>query len=115
MRRENLERESVGGKGAKGFAEGEVSGVTSKKRKGYFHHLDNSTTSFFFTHFPDNLGHLDLWKLFDRFGRVGEVFLPSKRDKWGRRFGFVKFKEVSNEEELSRGWRKSGGEIGNRR
>jgi hypothetical protein len=43
-----------------------------------------------------------LWKVFARYGRVGEVFIPKKLDKWGGRFGFVKFMEVKNVEELSR-------------
>lgn len=66
----------------------------------FFQHLDNITISFFFTKFPEELSNSDLRKLFARFGRVGEVFVPSKRDKWGRRFGFVKYKEVFYEAEL---------------
>jgi hypothetical protein len=31
---------------------------------------------------------------FLKYGRVGEVYLPKKLDKRGKRFGFVKFKEV---------------------
>ena len=65
-----------------------------------FRHLDNTTTPFFFSNFPDNATRSDLLKLFVRFGKVEEVFIPNKLDKWGRRFGFVKFKEVTNEEEL---------------
>ncbi|MCI19841.1 RNA recognition motif, partial [Trifolium medium] len=40
-------------------------------------------------------------KVFAKFGRVGEVYIPNKVDKWGRRFGFVKFLEVKNAEELN--------------
>jgi hypothetical protein len=43
---------------------------------------------------------MDLWGLFNKFGRVGEVYIPNKLDKKGQRFGFVKFKEVSNAKEL---------------
>ncbi|MCI59636.1 RNA recognition motif, partial [Trifolium medium] len=43
---------------------------------------------------------MDLWKKFARFGRVGEVYIPSKLDKRGNKFGFVKFKEVKNIVEL---------------
>ena len=31
---------------------------------------------------------------------MGEVYIPLKKDKWGRKFDFVKFKEVVNVEEL---------------
>ncbi|PNX70332.1 serine/arginine-rich splicing factor 2-like protein, partial [Trifolium pratense] len=45
---------------------------------------------------------VDLWKVFGKYGRVGEVYVPNKVDKRGCRFGFVKFKEVRNVEELSK-------------
>jgi hypothetical protein len=88
--REKLER------GESGCARAE-----SVKNKGYFHHLDKITTSFFFTNIPNEATSEDLWKLFLKYGRVGEVFLPKKLDKRGRRFGFVKFKEVMEVDELS--------------
>ncbi|MCI43664.1 hypothetical protein A2U01_0064902, partial [Trifolium medium] len=34
--------------------------------------------------------------------RVGEVYIPNKVDKQGRRFGFVKFREVEDVVELLR-------------
>ncbi|MCI31071.1 hypothetical protein A2U01_0052282, partial [Trifolium medium] len=37
-----------------------------------------------------------------RFGRVGEVYIPLKVDKQGRRFGFVKFRDVVDAIELLR-------------
>lgn len=36
------------------------------------------------------------------FGRVVEVFIPNKLDRWGLRFGFVKFRDVSDELELEK-------------
>jgi hypothetical protein len=56
--------------------------------------VDKTSTSFFVTNFPEDLVWGDLWKLFAKFGSVCDVFIPKKVDKWGRRFGFVKFKEV---------------------
>ncbi|WJX87785.1 hypothetical protein P8452_69940 [Trifolium repens] len=44
---------------------------------------------------------MELWSLFAKHGRVGEVYVPKKRDRRGNRFGFVKFKEVKNVEALS--------------
>ncbi|WJX11204.1 hypothetical protein P8452_01842 [Trifolium repens] len=44
---------------------------------------------------------MELWSLFAKHGRIGEVYVPQKRDKGGNRFGFVKFKEVKNLEALS--------------
>jgi hypothetical protein len=39
-------------------------------------------------------------KLFLKYGRVAEVYIPKKVDRQGRRFGFVKFLEVSDEDAL---------------
>ncbi|KAK2442416.1 hypothetical protein QL285_013611 [Trifolium repens] len=78
-------------------------GESSKaNRQGYVHRLDKSATSYFFTNFPDDVKAVDLWPKFARFGRVGEVFIPAKVDKQGKRFGFVKFREVRDATELLR-------------
>jgi hypothetical protein len=53
------------------------------------------------TNFPDELQIVDLWKLFSHFGSVGDVYIPNKLDKWGKRFAFVKFKGVKEVDELS--------------
>jgi hypothetical protein len=63
--------------------------------------LDQETTSFFFTNVPEEAQVVELWSLFAKHGRVGEVYIPKKRDKWGNRFGFVKYKEVKSVEALS--------------
>jgi hypothetical protein len=43
---------------------------------------------------------MELWSLFAKYGRVGEIYIPKKRDRKGNRFGFVKFKEVKSVEAL---------------
>jgi hypothetical protein len=58
------------------------------------------TSSFFVCNFPEEVVYEDLWKLFLPFGRVGEVFLSRRLDKWNRRFNFIKFIEVGNVEAL---------------
>ncbi|WJX31250.1 hypothetical protein P8452_19697 [Trifolium repens] len=72
------------------------------RKKGFVHRMDMISTSFFFTNFPEEVGWGDLWKLFAKYGSVCDVFIPKKVDKWGRRFGFVKFKEVKEVEALSK-------------
>jgi hypothetical protein len=66
----------------------------SGKQRGYVHRLDQVATSFYFTNFPDDIKAADLWSKFARYGRVGEVYIPDKRDKQGRRFGFVKYRDI---------------------
>jgi hypothetical protein len=69
------------------------------KPKGYVHRLDQVATSFFITNFPDDVKAADLWPKFARFGRVGEVYIPDKVDKQGRRFGFVKYRDIRDARE----------------
>ncbi|MCI14413.1 endonuclease/exonuclease/phosphatase family protein, partial [Trifolium medium] len=90
---ESVEREVVGRSGNRSFAPG--------KRRDFIHNLDKVTTSFFITNFPNEATSEDLWELFLQYGKVGEVYIPKKLDKRGRRFGFVKFKEVKEVEMLS--------------
>ncbi|MCI44762.1 endonuclease/exonuclease/phosphatase family protein, partial [Trifolium medium] len=68
---------------------------------GFVNRLNKETTSFFFTNFPEGTLVMELWKLFAKYGRVGEVYIPNKLDIRGNKFGFVKFKEVKEVEELS--------------
>jgi hypothetical protein len=82
--RESLERERGG----------------EKNRKGYIHNVDQSSISFFVTNFPEDCTTEDLWKVFGRFGRLGDVYIPNKVDKWGKRFAFVKFREDRHAMEL---------------
>jgi RNA recognition motif-containing protein len=91
--REKEERDALG-KGGKVRA-------NSEKRREYLQLIDRVTTSFFFTNIPDDASSEILWKLFLKFGRVMEVYIPRKFDKRGRQFGFVKFKEVEDVELLS--------------
>jgi hypothetical protein len=106
---EKLERETEGGNGSTGTKVSDSCKgkevVTASQAvaagRGGFQYLDNSTIPFFFTNFPDNASKLDLRRLFMSYGKVEEVFIPNKLDKNGKRFGFVKFKEVRDEEDLA--------------
>ncbi|MCI42544.1 endonuclease/exonuclease/phosphatase family protein, partial [Trifolium medium] len=81
--RESVERETVRESGNARTGLG--------RKRDFITKLDKVTTSFFVTNFPDDATSDDLWKLFLKFGKVGEVYIPKKLDKRGRRFGFVKF------------------------
>jgi RNA recognition motif-containing protein len=100
---ESVERETEGGIGPTGTNVRVVAGGQSVQRRDKevvtgrrpsARLANQDVTSFFFTNIPEEASHSDLWKLFAKFGYVGEVFLPNKLDKFGRRFGFVKYKEV---------------------
>ncbi|KAK2447937.1 heterogeneous nuclear ribonucleoprotein Q [Trifolium repens] len=62
--------------------------------------MEGEVTTLYFTNFPDHLTVADLWEKFACFWRVDEVYIPSKLDRKGNRFGFVRFWEVQNVEKL---------------
>jgi hypothetical protein len=92
--REKVEREGVGGEGG--------SRALAERQKEFIHNIDHNATSFYFTNFPEDLKTTDLKEIFSKYGHVGDVYIPLKVDKWGKRFGFVKFKDVEDVEEMSR-------------
>lgn len=56
--------------------------------------------TFYFTNFPESLGVEPLWKMFTRWGYVVDVYVPNKRNREGKMFGFVQFDRVSEVKEL---------------
>ena len=56
----------------------------------------NESSTFFFSNFPSTHGEYDMLKIFQRWARVKEVFISKHRNRWGRRFGFVRFFMVPN-------------------
>lgn len=46
-------------------------------------------SKFFFLTFLDSLYKMDLWRIFQRWGRVWDVYIAKKRNHWGEHFGFV--------------------------
>jgi RNA recognition motif-containing protein len=92
--REKEEREGLGKR-----SEGETSRA---KPSGFVRRLDQETTSYFITNFPEEAKTTELWSKFSRYARVAEVYIPNKLDKQGRRFGFVKFRDVIDAVELLR-------------
>lgn len=58
--------------------------------------FDRIATSFYFSDFPEEWQLFDMWRCFDKYGLVVDVFIPSKRAKNGKRFGFVRVKGVED-------------------
>ena len=59
-------------------------------------------TTFYFSRFPEGMMEKDLWRIFQKWGKVWEVFIPRTKNKLGHRFGFVRFKGVMDEQRLER-------------
>ena len=53
--------------------------------------ISNDFTTFLFSNFFSGFGEMDMLKIFQRWTRVKEVFISHRLNKWGRRFGFVRF------------------------
>ena len=71
-----------------------------------YHHPNwrenHDITTFYFTRFPEHTKEKDLWAHFKKWGDVREIFIPSNRNKGGRRYGFARFKGVQDERTLER-------------
>jgi len=59
-------------------------------------------TTFFFSNFPVNYGEYDMFKTFQRWARVKEVFISRRLNRWGRILGFVRFFEVRDVRRLEK-------------
>lgn len=104
-----LERESKNGKGST-WVNGRGSSA-AVHINGYVQNIDKSFTSFFFTDFPEECYVSELYQVFMPFGKVGKIYVPLKRDRRGRRFGFVKFQKVADVEAWGGSCRMFGWEI----
>nr|GEZ16733.1 nucleotide-binding alpha-beta plait domain-containing protein [Tanacetum cinerariifolium] len=61
------------------------------------------STSIFVTNFPESFSAKDLFHSCKQYGHVVDTFIPLKRSKGGKRFGFVRFINVFNVERLEVG------------
>lgn len=53
-------------------------------------------TSFLFFNFPENWEVVSLWKTFKLYGEVSDIYMAGKRMRNGKKFGFVRFKNVDD-------------------
>lgn len=53
-------------------------------------------TSYFIYNLPDEVNAHSLHEIFSPFGDLFNTFIPDKRDKYGNRFGFVRYKNISD-------------------
>ncbi|GKA83417.1 auxin response factor, partial [Tanacetum coccineum] len=58
------------------------------------------STSVYVSNIQDSITAKDLFQACKQYGHVVDTFIPTKRDKNGKRFGFVRFINVFNEDRL---------------
>lgn len=63
---------------------------------GQWNEKDEGIVSFYFSEFPDTHGAIEMHRAFEYYGNVVDVVIPQKRNKRGKRFGFVRFREVED-------------------
>nr|GEV32282.1 hypothetical protein [Tanacetum cinerariifolium] len=52
--------------------------------------IHNISTSIFVTNFPDQTNVKELWRFGNQYGNVIDAFIPDRRSKIGKRFGFIR-------------------------
>ncbi|GLT37166.1 hypothetical protein SLA2020_115000 [Shorea laevis] len=92
---------------ARGTTTGDASSTKQQQRNrqwisGFDHKLFGQTKTFFFYKFPEICKEKDLWYSFQRYGKVLNVYVPKKRNKWGKRFDFLHMLGVQNENQMTR-------------
>ncbi|PWA63868.1 hypothetical protein CTI12_AA352620 [Artemisia annua] len=58
------------------------------------------STSIFVTNFPDYAKAKDLWNVCKQYGQVVDAFIPDRKSKAGKRYGFVRFIRVYDVDRL---------------
>jgi hypothetical protein len=96
MREKGSERGSDGGRGP------EITNqlMNSKPEHYGFRTAEDRTTTYFITNFPEDATVVEIWELLARYWKLGEVYIPAKRDKYSKRFGFARFVDVENSQKL---------------
>ncbi|KAL2656545.1 hypothetical protein AAZV13_04G127800 [Glycine max] len=68
--------------------------VRGQHTRYYMNWRDKDDITSYFTHFPEEADEEILWKHFKKWGDVREVYIAKRRNREGRRYGFVRFKGV---------------------
>lgn len=89
--------------------ESERNGHNNNERgyKGYQKHGSNKVknpriSSFLFFGFPEEWGVPQLWRLFKNYGWIADVYLARRRLRNKERFGFVRYRGVSDEKDMEK-------------
>ncbi|GKC33644.1 putative RNA-directed DNA polymerase, eukaryota, reverse transcriptase zinc-binding domain protein [Tanacetum coccineum] len=64
--------------------------------------MRDKAASFFFTNFPETWDVIALWKMFDRYDKVVDIYIAFKRTIKATRFGFVRFINIGDIESFER-------------
>ena len=77
----------------------------NQRRPGKQPEYGEDTVKFYVSNFPDKCSGKDLDDLLKEFGEITKIYIARKRDREGRRFGFVTFGGVRDKADLERSMR----------
>jgi RNA recognition motif-containing protein len=60
----------------------------------------NKTTTCYVNNLPEDVGQREVERMFERWGKVVDVYIAKKRNKMGKFFGFVRYVNVKDEKWL---------------
>ncbi|XP_071728257.1 uncharacterized protein [Rutidosis leptorrhynchoides] len=73
-----------------------IRGGIKRRLTSWLERTDKDSQSFYVTNFPEYADIASLWKAFDGFGCLINVYIAKKRAKTGKRFAFVRFMGVKH-------------------
>ncbi|GKV06866.1 hypothetical protein SLEP1_g18688 [Rubroshorea leprosula] len=76
------------------------SGGLKQRLPGYGSQFMGQATTYFFYDFPEDRFPKDMWFTFWSFRKVADVYIPTCRDRRGRRFGFVRMVGISDVKDM---------------
>src|ERR1044072_2144620 len=59
-------------------------------------------TTFFCSNVPENYTEKAMWGIFQRWGRAWDVYMPKRLNRYGQRFGFVRFMDGTDPKSLEK-------------
>ncbi|PWA69704.1 hypothetical protein CTI12_AA294250 [Artemisia annua] len=69
-------------------------------RRSNHRELDRFSVNFYVSNFPSFLTARDLWKEFEGYGKLVDVYIARKVSKLGKRFVFIRYANVIEERKL---------------
>lgn len=62
--------------------------------------VEKLVATFYAINFPNHMVEEDLWNLFQEYGKIADVYITKKLSKTRRRFAFVRFLNIIDENRL---------------
>lgn len=78
----------------------QASSCRSPSKSGHYAKKAKETHTIFFSGFHESTQPKEVWQFFKRNGRIKDIILPRKKDKYGNKFGFIIMESRGEAEQL---------------